>query len=154
MNLFKTMKNKPTISTETCDSTSLQECLRRIPLPFCQDHSLGILFLTVIIIRIIGLFLLKWCMKTRVFLQPLLFFSQTGKIRRSKCSSMSSRLWFLMASGRRWLAIPPACCRGGEGRERLSGRATLYIRERRSEHKKRLLPTSTARATSRALGQL
>lgn len=80
------------------------------------------------------------------------FFSQTGKIRRSKCSSMSSRLWFLMASGRRWLAIPPACCRGGEGRERLSGRATLYIRERRSEHKKRLPPTSKARATSRALG--
>lgn len=62
------------------------------------------------------------------FLQPLFFFffSQTGKMRRSKCSSMSSRLWFLMASERRWLASPPACCRGGEERERLSG-AQHYI---------------------------
>lgn len=76
---------------------------------------------------IIGLFLSKACMKTGVFCSHFfLSFSQTGKIRRSKCSSMSSRLWLLLAPGRRWLAIAPACCRGGEGRERLSG-AQRYI---------------------------
>lgn len=132
----KKKKNKTTISAETRDS-----------LPFCQDHSLGILFIITIIII--------WMMyEDSCFLHPLSFFSQTGKIRSSKCSSTSSRLWFLMASGRRWLAIPPACCRGGEGRERLSGRAALYMQERRSEHKKRLPPTSKTRARSSALGHI
>lgn len=57
----------------------------------------------------------------------------------------------------RWLAAPTACCRGGEGRERLSG--VLYVRlcpspsSGRSARASREAPATTTRAETWTLQQ-
>lgn len=89
LNLFNTMKSKTTISTETCDWTSLQECLRGIPLPFCQDHSLGILFLTVIIIIIIGLISFEMMYEDSCFSAATLFFFFFFLLRLGKSDAVN-----------------------------------------------------------------
>lgn len=55
------------------------------------------------------------------------FFSQSGKIRRSRVK-FQYVIVSVISDGitGRWLAALPASCRGGEGRERVSG--ALYVR--------------------------
>lgn len=110
------MKKKSTISAQT----------REHVCKMSETHSIAILSIPQFgdIINKNSPISFRMIYEDSCFLQPL-FFLRLGK-SDAVCSSLSSRLWFLMASGRRWLAIPPACCRGGEGRERLFG-AQHYI---------------------------
>lgn len=57
----------------------------------------------------------------------LFFLWQSGKIRRSRMK-FQYVIVSVIPDGitGRWLAAPPASCRGGEGRERISG--ALYVR--------------------------